>query len=740
MSQFIYYYAIISNAIYSDDVLQLEYPKLIFKPELNQQKSIFVLNTIDKPIININSSIIDSNVNSKFDKKYKSDSVHEGDLNSKKNKAKTNKKNRKNTDLDKDDLFIDNNNTIFTRESKSLVKSHKINKYKKKNKSSDQIELLKKNEDALFINSYEGSINKDILINTPLSVQELSLKLHITASEIITYLFLKGICVTINDIIDIEIAKEVAASYDFNIVNKKDSQRIQVQPLQINNNINNLSKRAPIVTIFGHVDHGKTTLLNTILQNNLINQEHGGITQSINAYEIEYPYQSSLYKLVFLDTPGHEAFTSMRLRGAKITDIILLVIAADDGLKPQSIEAIEYILEMKLPYIVVINKIDKENVDILKLKEDLVQYGIVCKEWGGNASVVEVSALTSKNIDLLLHNICSLSEIQNLSADPQLLAQGTILEAYLDKKQGIIANIIIQNGTLKIGDLVVAGDVSGKIKSLINIKNQKIKEAGPSSIIKILAFSILPKSGIFFKAVKNEKEIKVCIDNFIKNNIDNSSINLLNTRVSLINQVNLKHFKLILKTDTQGSLEAIIYSFSKIAQSKVQISIINASSGNISTTDIELALSTNALIIGFNIDVSPYINHLVKQNHLNLKIFYIIYDLIDYITKCMLDLVDVEYEYTFIGSAIVQTVFNMNKGSVAGCLVNKGKLKKMCYIKVYTDNILVYEGNLLSLKRGKNNVDEVLQDNECGIMCDYTSWKEIDNIEAYDISYKPKFL
>nr|YP_009391244.1 translation initiation factor 2 [Dipterocladia arabiensis]ARW59388.1 translation initiation factor 2 [Dipterocladia arabiensis] len=739
VSQFIFYYSTVSNVVYADQILYLKFPKLIYNLELNKQKSQIFVNDINKSIVDINSSVIDSNTKTKFDKKYKNDLVYEDNLSTRKNKIKTNKKNRKKTDLDKDDLFIDNN-TIFTKESNSFLKSHKINKYKKKDKSIDQIKSAKNNVDFSFEST--DSMSKDILIDTLLTVKELSLKLDKTESEIITYLFLKGISVTINDVIDIEIAKEVALNYNFNIIDKKEIKQIATRRLRISNDVTNLSKRAPIITIFGHVDHGKTTLLDAILKTNFVNQEYGQITQSISGYEIEYSYGSLPYKLLFLDTPGHEAFTSMRLRGAKVADIILLVIAADDGLKPQTLESIQYILEMDLPYIVVINKIDKENINIVKLKEDLVQHGILSQELGGNASIVEVSALTSKNIDLLLHNICSLSELQNLTTDIQLLAQGTILEAYLDSKQGVIAHIIIQEGILRIGDLVVAGNVAGKIKSLINIKNQKVKEAGPSSIIQVLGFSELPQSGIAFKVVNNEKEAKKYIDDFIKDNMQlfNKKVNLLNKRISLPSQVNLKDLKLILKTDTQGSLEAIMHAFSKISQSKVQISIINASSGNISNTDIDLALSTNALILGFNINVSSHINHSVKQKNLNLKIFYIIYDLIDYVTNCMLNLVDVDYEYTFIGSAVVQTVFNMNKGAVAGCLVNEGKLKKMCYIKVYTNNDLVYEGNLISLKRGKDNVDEVLQNNECGVMCDYNLWKKIDIIEAYDINYRPKFL
>nr|YP_010156031.1 translation initiation factor IF-2 [Cumathamnion serrulatum]QQY85245.1 translation initiation factor IF-2 [Cumathamnion serrulatum] len=734
--KFISYYNIMMNLNYSDKVLHLRFPKLIGSYESINSTPKKLLESINNSIVDINSKQINSNLSNKFDKKYKNDSHSEKTLDIKKNRSKVGKKGRKSVNVEQEDLFINKNNT-FSSDAESLLKSHKINKYKKKDKY---------NSDSIHNDYYASDIinneKNEIVLNGPLSVQALSLKLEIPEAEIITYLFLKGISVTINNVLDISIAKDVAKSYKFNILDQELTKEVS---LDISHDYiiktENI-KRSPIITIFGHVDHGKTTLLDAILNTNLVNKESGGITQSVNAYEIEWPYKSKPYKLVFLDTPGHEAFTAMRSRSAKITDIALLVIAADDGLKPQSIEAINYILKMKLSYIIVINKVDKNNTNLLKIKEELVEHNIVCEEWGGNAKVIEISALTGKNLDLLLSSICLISDDQCFTADPNKLGQGTILEANLDKKQGVIANVITQNGTLKVGDIVIAGNTYGKIKSLINYKGSNVKEAKPSSIIQILGFSVVPQSGILFKVVNNDKEAKKHINSFSKqfNSTLNQSLKLLNTRITTDNNKKIKQLNIILKTNTQGSLEAIIDSFLKIPQGKVQINIVSADLGNISSNNIELALATNALIVCFNINISSYINNLVKQNNLSLKVFNIIYDLIDYIESYMLSLIEPEYQRIFIGRAVVQTVFYINKKTVVGCLVNEGKLKKMSHINVYRANNIVHEGILTSLKRIKDDVDEVLSDNECGVMCTYDLWQKMDIIEAYDLNPKEKSL
>ena len=724
------------NIVYSSEILYLKFPKLINNySNINFQSK----NLIDKSNLSVTSNIDSSNkyspnLSSKFEKSEKKNKHNlnsEDSLEFKKTKNKLNKKIKKHTILDTEELFIDDSVEL---EAKNIA-SYKSNKYKKKNKNKNLNNLS-----TSF--SQNQVVNREFNLTGPLTIQDLSFKLNIPEAEIITYLFLKGISVTINDIIDVVTIQEIASNYNFTVVesdiNTTDILNYTRPFLSSNNEI---IKRSPIITIFGHVDHGKTTLLDNIMKTHLARNEYGGITQSINSYELEWEYALGKYKLIFLDTPGHEAFSSMRLRGAKITDIALLVVAADDGLKPQTIESIKYILNMKLAHIVVINKIDKRDINILKIKEELSNYNMIPEEWGGDTKILEVSALTGQNIESLLTTICLLSDQQNYATNFNVPAQGTILEAYLDNKKGIVVHALVQQGILKIGDIIVSGNIFGKVKSLFNIKNQQVNQVYSSSIIKILAFSSSPKSGSSFFQVDNEKQAKQFIDLENDRNIKvTKNFKVLNKKVSFDSYKSIKQLNLILKTDTQGTLEALINSLVKIPQSKVQINLIDGSFGNISSKDIELALASNSILIGFQVDVSNHITNLVKQYNLNLHIFYVIYDLLNYVQKCMLDLIDIEYENVFIGSATVQTVFSINKGYVAGCLVNEGMLKKMCYIYVYQATNLIYHGFLTSLKRMKNDVNEVLVNHECGVMCDYNEWKVKDLIKAYDLKPKEKTL
>lgn len=744
LSQLVFDSKLLISEIYSDKIFELKNPKSIIDltvSDVNSNNSIVKINSSYTDFNSNNSSI---NLLNKSDKKYKNNTSTEHVIDNKKSKSKISKKNRKQITLDQDDTFIKNNEKFFDDQNSTISspKSHKFNKNKSNSKpfSVTYLDELSNNSNT-NTQKQINNISKDIVINIPLSIQELSYKLNIPEAEIITYLFLKGIATTINQVIDVSIAREVALKYDFRILNDEDINQVKINSVNKVENLSEYVTRSPIVTIFGHVDHGKTTLLDYILKTNFANEEYGGITQAIAGYEIDWLYNSNLFKLVFLDTPGHEAFTTMRLRGAKVTDIALLVIAADDGLRPQTIESIKYILDMQLSYIVVINKIDKKDIDVVRIKEELSKYNILSKEWGGDSLIIEVSAITGKNMELLLSNICLLANKQSFTANPNQCAEGTILESNLDKQKGVISHIIIQNGTLKIGDIIIAGNVYAKVKSIINANNIKIQLSGPSSIVQVLGFSKVPESGILFNVVNNEKQAKQYIQEFSNSHQNlNRALKSLNKRVTLDNQHKLKQLNLIIKTDTLGSLEAILASFSKISQKKVQINIIAANSGNISSTDIELALTTNSTLVGFNIDITNYLNNLVKKNNLILKDFNVIYNLLDYIENCMMDLIEPEYKRVFIGRATVQTVFSMNKGSVAGCLVNDGKLQKMSFIIVYRDNNIVYEGILNSLKRLKDDVEEVFAINECGLMCDYHLWQNSDIIESYNLIPEDKSL
>nr|QCI08217.1 Translation initiation factor 2 [Pterothamnion crispum] len=731
-----------------EKVWYLSYPKLIEAVTFNSV-------TKTKSLVNINNTFVNisdknSNLNSfnKFDKKNKSNSKAEDLLEIKKKKNKLQKKNRKQISLENEDLFISKTSKVILNDDNlntELIKAHKINKNKKKSKLKQDF-----NESIinLDVDSNHLSTNKEIIINSPLTIQELSYKLSIPEAEIITNLFLKGISVTINQVIDVSIATDLASQYNFIVLNESSTKNFKLAShynLNDSSLSNNIVKRNPIITILGHVDHGKTTLLESILNTNLVQKEKGGITQSIDSYDIEWLHDSYLYKLVFLDTPGHEAFSSMRMRGTQVTDIALLIVAADDGLKPQTVESIKYILDKQLPYIVVINKIDKSDINIIKIKEELASYNIIDEKWGGNAIFVEVSALKRQNIDTLLSNICILSDLQLLKANPDQLAQGTILEAHLDQKQGPIANIVVQNGTLKVSDIIISGNIYGKVKVILNNIGNKIQKALPSSIVQVLGFPVVPHAGMSFHIVHDKKKAKEYIsENIINIENLNIALNILNNRVTLDscnNNFNIKHINLILKTDTQGSSEAIINAFNQISQEKVQINILNISSGNISNNDIELALASNSLIIGFKVDIPNSIRHIIKKYNLSVVSFNVIYDLLDHITSYMLKLVDPEYDKVILGKAVVQTVFYINKGSVAGCFVKSGKLKKQSYLNIYRENELIHNGILSSLKRMKDDVDEVPEGNECGVMSnDYTLWKNNDIIEAYELDEKEKQL
>nr|YP_010199399.1 translation initiation factor 2 [Gracilariopsis tenuifrons]UAD89257.1 translation initiation factor 2 [Gracilariopsis tenuifrons] len=683
----------------------------------------------------IDETNLNLDVNLKLDKKTKN-------LLKQDNKLKLKKKRVSNINFEhqEDDFKKKHKNKIIVKSKDDLINisktSLKPNKYKKKEKfNQNQIQNIETQ------NLEVNNISKSIVINQPLSIEQLSLKLQIPAAEIITGLFLKGIPVTLNQIVDVSIATQIAQQYDF-IVNNKSENNIDFENKFKTITSSTSINRAPIITILGHVDHGKTSLLDTIRNTNLVVKERGGITQSIGAYEVNWLYNQNYKKLVFLDTPGHEAFSNMRLRCSRVADLIILIVAADDGLKPQTIEAIEYILSMKLPCIVAINKIDKLDINIIRVKEQLAKYNLVSEDWGGDINCIEISALKKINIDKLLNRVCSLVDSLHLKADPMQFAQGSILEAYLDKKKGVVANIIIRNGSLNIGDIIVSGKVYGRVKRMKDSCGNILVTAEPSSILEVLGFNSMPQAGLNFEVVQSEKEAKRLIAETNIINIQSNVSNLLDLRLKSYNyKENIKILNLILRADTQGTIDAIINAFMQIPQNKVQLNILTSNSGSISDTDIDLASNSHALIIAFNINISTNILSKAEKANVHLCQFSIIYDLLDYVQNYMIDLIDPEYSKILIGKAIVQTVFYIQKGAIAGCLVKSGKLKKDALIHIYRNNQLIHESIIVSLKRIKDNVNEVNAGNECGVMCqDNYLWQSQDIIEAYELDEKPKTL
>ena len=732
---------------YHDNTLLLKFPRLINFLETYpvNSSSVFELN---QPNISLPSYKPDNL--SRSGKKYKENIYARDDLSPKKSKIKSPRKKHGTIDhTNKVNIFIDDGNRSIisdppdfsirkSRKPTTKVKQENINRFS--NYVSIKTSVDSKNSACESHTLTSDKLGKDVFIEGSLTVNQLSLKLDIPEAEIIKYLFLdRGISVTVNELLDVDISKDVALNYNFNILDEfktVDKYISLFKPLS--NTIG--TRRSPVVTILGHVDHGKTTLVGSIMRTNLVKHELGGITQSMFAYELDWCYRAQTYTMVFLDTPGHESFKSMRLRGAKIADIALLVIAIDDGLKQQTLEAINYIQEMDLSCIIVLTKADKDQYNIDHILRDLASHDLVVEQWGGKVPLVQVSAITNKNIDNLLSKICSICENENFVTNLDVPASGIVLESYLDKKQGSTANILLREGTLNVGTIIASDSNYGKVKSVINLSNQKIKKAYALSVFQILGFSGLPQAGSLFKAFSNDKEAKKFCESFADANNHLNFSRVLNNRVSQTLDSNVKQINLLLKADTQGSMEAIVDLLSNIPQTKVQLNITLSGFGSLSSNDIELAIATKSLIIAFNVDIPLYVLNSSKKCSITCKLFNIIYDLSEYVKILMLNLIEVEYDKVLIGQAIVKTVFNLNRGSVAGCYVDDGKLKKSCHICIYRQNELVYQGLINSLKRIKNDVDEVVLGNECGLMSDYNYWQQGDLIKAYNLIAKPKSL
>nr|QCI05389.1 Translation initiation factor 2 [Crouania attenuata] len=729
--------------------MNLNSPKLIISQ--STRYSVKLDNVIDLNDVAIKIPR-DNDLSNKSSKKNKIHLQSDIVTDAKKTKLKLAKKSRRPVDLDNENKFSAKKQGIINDDNISLdvIKKPKLKK-KSKNKfngSTQNLSVDKLTSDNLI------QQDKKILIIQPLTIEELAFQLNIPATEIIMYLFLQGISVTINQVIDVSIAIDIAKHYNFELLDPVEDQIRNNVYIKPNLDAKSLIEtgqftRPPIIAILGHVDHGKTTLLDAILNTTLVDKEYGGITQSINGYTIDHLWNNTMYRLMIVDTPGHDAFIGMRSRGIEITDIALLIVAADDGLKTQTIECIRNILSHNLPYIVVINKVDKPKIDLQKIKEQLAEYGMVDKKWGGEALIVEVSALHNKNIDLLISSICKQSHSLHLGAQPEQLAQGTVLESSIDRKKGVIANLVVKNGTLNIGDYCIVDNMYCKVKNLLDCFGSSIKSASPSAIVQMLGFSSTPIAGSKFHCASTEKDAKLYIaqnkNSFNTfSNIPRNPLSLLNNRVTFTNygqKIEGKTINLLLKADTQGAIEAVINAFNQISQKKVQINVLVANSGIITNSDLDLAQASNAIIIGFNIEISSHIDLLIKKYNILVKNFYIIYNLLDFVKGQMLDLIDPEYDKVFLGRAIVQTVFHINKGLVAGCVVEKGKLQKESHIHILRSDEIIYKCLLTSLKRIKDDVNEVPSGNECGVMCtEYNLWKQNDIIEAYTLIEKSKTL
>ena len=573
-----------------------------------------------------------------------------------------------------------------------------------------------------------------IIIGDTIVVGDLAKKLDIAASEVIMKLIKLGIMANINQEIKFETAEKIAVDYDISL--EREVKEEEVADIIIEEDeAEDLKPRPPIVTVMGHVDHGKTSLLDSIRNTRVTDREAGGITQHIGASEVTVNGK----KVVFLDTPGHEAFTEMRSRGAKVTDIAILVVAADDGIMPQTVEAINHSKAAGVPIIIAINKIDKPSANIERVRQELSEKGLLVEEWGGDVIDVPVSAKTGENIDTLLEMVLLVAEMEELKANPDRNAVGTVIESNLDKGRGPVATVIISNGTLKVGDPIVAGSSYGKVRAMINDKGKRIKKAPPSTPVEILGLNEVPNAGDQFVVLASDKAARTIAEKR-KEKIRDEQMKA-SSKISLedlfekMQHGELKELNIIVKADVQGSVEAVRQSIEKLTNEEVSVRVIHGGVGAITESDIMLASASNAIVIGFNVRPSTGANTLVEREKVDMRTYRIIYEAIEDIEKAMKGMLDPEYVEEELGKAEIRLPFKVpNAGMVAGSYVISGKILRNAKARLVRDGIVVYDGTIDSLRRFKDDVKEVATGYECGIgLTNFNDIKEGDIIEAYVI-------
>lgn len=583
-----------------------------------------------------------------------------------------------------------------------------------------------------------------------LTVQELAAMLVVPETDIIRSLFFKGIAANITQTLDIPTATMVANEFGIQVeTGKKEAEARKVTEMVDETDLESLQRRPPVVTIMGHVDHGKTTLLDSIRKTKVAQGEAGGITQHIGAYHVDVEHNEAMQQVVFLDTPGHEAFTAMRARGARVTDIAILVVAADDGVRPQTIEAISHAKAAEVPIIVAINKVDKEEAQPDRVKQELTEYGLVPEEWGGDTIMVPVSAIKGDNLDTLLEMILLVSEVEELYANPDRAARGTVIEAHLDKAKGPVATLIIQNGTLKVGDTLVAGSVMGKVRAMMDDRGDRVKTASPSFAVEVLGLTDVPAAGDEFEVFPDEKEARAVSTARADQQRQTRLMQAMSSRRVSLNTLSaraqegdLKELNLVLKADVQGSVEAILGSLKQLPQNEVQVRVLYAAPGEISETDVDLAAASDAVIIGFNTTLAPGARQTADQTGVDVREYNIIYKLLDDIQAAMEGLLEPELVEESLGQVEVRAVFPVGRGgAVAGCYVLSGKAVRNAKIRVRRGSEVLFDGNLDSLKRMKEDQREVNAGFECGVGVDkFNDWKEGDIIEVYRMVAKRRTL
>ena len=645
-------------------------------------------------------------------------------------------------ETDKDEIHTQKNSKKNKFQQKNKNKNHGFedendgnHKNKNKKKKGRRTDFVVKTAEATPDVIEEDGI-KIIKFRGELTLGDFADKLGVNSGEIIKKLFLKGKMFTINSPITLELAEELATDYDVLV---EEEQEVELDfgekfALEIEDKEADLKERPPVITIMGHVDHGKTSLLDAIRTTNVVSGEAGGITQKIGAYQIEKDGR----KITFVDTPGHEAFTDMRARGAQVTDIAILVVAADDGVMPQTIEAISHAKVAKVPIIVAVNKIDKPEANPMKVKQELMEHGLVSVEWGGDVEFVEVSAKQRLNLDVLLDTILITAEILELKGNTKKRAKGVVLESRLDPKIGPIADILVQEGTLKIGDVIVAGEVQGKVKALLNDKGDRVNSVSVSQPVEVIGFNNVPDAGDTMYVIQNEQHAKRIVEEVRKERKIQETTKKTISLESLSDQLkheNLKELNLILRADSKGSVDALRDSLLKLSNDEVAVNIIQAASGAITESDVKLAETAGAIIIGYSVRPTTKALKEAETSKVEIRTSSIIYHITEDIEKALAGMLEPEFKENYLGRIEIKKVFKVSKvGNVAGCVVIDGKVKNDSNIRILRDNVVIYEGKLSSLKRFKDDAKEVVAGQECGLGVEnFNDIKDGDVVEAFEM-------
>ncbi|NLZ93726.1 MAG: translation initiation factor IF-2 [Firmicutes bacterium] len=615
--------------------------------------------------------------------------------------------------------------TVSADQPSSIKKSKPKRKKridKKEKKARREAQLQKQQE----------RLENTVFLEGRVTVGELANKLDVSASEIIAKLIGLGVMAAINQAIDLDIAKMLAEEYGYNVEIKEDKLEAELVEAAEDRE-EDLQPRSPVVTVLGHVDHGKTSLLDAIRKANVTAQEAGGITQHIGAYQANYQGK----KIVFLDTPGHEAFTAMRARGAQVTDIAVVVVAADDGVMPQTVEAINHVKAANVPIIIAINKIDRENANPDRVRQQLTEHGLVPEEWGGDTIMVEVSALKKIGLDNLMEMILLLAEMAELKANPNKPALGTVVEAKLDKGRGVVATVLVQDGTLRTGDSVICGTVYGRVRAMADDKGKRIKKAGPATPVEILGLSDVPEAGDELQAVADDKMARQIAEKRAEKRreteLNKTPKISLDDLFSQIQQGEVKELNIIIKADVQGSVQALRESLLKLSSDEVRIQVIHEGVGAVAESDVMLASASNALIIGFNIRPDANARKMAEKENVEIRLYRVIYEALEDVEAAMKGMLAPQFKEVVLGQAEVRQLFKVSRlGTIAGSYVTEGKITRNAEVRVIRDGVVIHEGKMDTLKRFKDDVREVVAGYECGILLEkFHDFKEGDIIEAY---------